>query len=517
MKHQYKFLSILLVAGLMTACSSEEPQGNQLPTGQYPLKVTATVGAPQSRSIGKDSWTGDCSETFGVRIGENGRVAKYVITDATGKAEAASGTTPLYWDNTAQTAVSAWLPCEPQTDVDISDQSTGFAAFDYLTAIAEGQSYLAPVSLQFKHKMAKVRCILKPGKGITEADLTSATVKFAGYTSATFAEGILTGSGSGWITPASDREALLIPQDMTGKEFISIEMGGNEYVYTPSNDNAGLIKEGLLHQYSITVNANGIEVSAVTGGEWTDGGEEDVPAEDVVETYSAEQLKIGDYFYADGTFSDGGLRYRLADGTFLAKDPTPVTGKNPVGIVYHLRNESSASDECVYTEFDSKLPTGYILSLDEFQGRFINSNPDRDDQTPKDKINGYKYTAWYYERYSPNHSLYAIEWSRGLAVVSSSDVCKFTPWYIPSFKEYDILRTKYGDKTPVLDLVIKNLAAASGTGISSGFYATCGVMGQNGNYLHVYDLITGRTDAGWGYNAITMNFRYRAVCAFRII
>lgn len=96
MKHQYKLLSILLAAGLLTSCSSDEPQGNKLPEGKYPLQVSASVGAPQSRSVGKDAWAGDGSETFGVRIGAYGKVGKYVITDAVGKAETAPGSNPLY-------------------------------------------------------------------------------------------------------------------------------------------------------------------------------------------------------------------------------------------------------------------------------------------------------------------------------------------------------------------------------------------------------------------------------------
>ncbi len=511
MKHQYKLFSIILAGGLLTACSSDEPQGNQLPDGKYPLQVSATVGAPQSRSVGKDSWTGDGTEFFAVRIGSDGGVAKYVITDATGKAEAAPGTTPLYWDNTDKATVSAWLPYDPQTDMDISDQSAGLARFDYLAATAEGQSYLAPVSLQFKHKMAKVRCILKPGKGITEADLSAATVKFAGYTLATFSEGTLTGSGYGWITPADDREALLVPQNMSGKDFITIEMGGNEYVYTPADDNAGLLKESLLHQYTVTVNANGIEVSTATGGEWADGGSEDVGVTVIYDGTETEP-KPGDYVYSDGTFSDGGLRKAYPDGTLESTDIAPEADKTCVGIVFHLRNYFSPTDVSSYSEFDNLEATGYIVSIDQNSSQWANRNTNGDEGTPNEVINGYKCTEEYYAKYSGSRSLYALEWCRAHASIPAYGNLVYSSWYLPSQLEYKLMRGAGG---AMLSLLEKNLNNASGTVFTDNFHFTSGLMGNWGNYLHLYNPKNGNDAPEWYTNGITATYPYRAVCAFR--
>lgn len=104
----------------------------------------------------------------------------------------------------AKAAVSAWLPYEPQTNVDISDQSEGFAVFDYLAATAESQCYYDPVNLHFNHKMAKVKYILKVGDGLTDEDIADVKVSIGGYTSASFGEGIVYGHGNGWITPTAD-------------------------------------------------------------------------------------------------------------------------------------------------------------------------------------------------------------------------------------------------------------------------------------------------------------------------
>lgn len=367
MKHQYKLSSIILAGGLLTSCSqSDEPGITQLAPGQYPLELSATVDVPQSRSVGKDAWIGDGSETFGVRIGADGTVAKYVITDPTGKAEAATGTTPLYWDNTATATVNAWYPYDSQTDIDISDQSAGFADYDYLYASADGQSYLAPVNLNFTHKMAKVSYVLKAGKGITDADLSTATVKISGYTLANFSEGTLTGSREGWITPTADGEALLVPQNMTGKDFITIEMGDKVYLYTPESDNAGLLKEGLAHQYSITINAGNIEVSAVTGASWGRPLHDEVR---VTAYYDGteSQPKPGDYFYSDGTWSDGGLRKWGADESmeWASPLPDPDNSKTVIGVVFYSGHNVDDSYNYSDTGVNSENCHGYVMALND--------------------------------------------------------------------------------------------------------------------------------------------------------
>lgn len=368
MKHQYIYiLSIVLAGGLLTSCSqSDEPGITQLSPGQYPLELSATVDVPQSRSVGKDAWIGDGSETFGVRIGADGTVAKYVITDPTGKAEAATGTTPLYWDNTATATVNAWYPYDSQTDIDISDQSAGFADYDYLYASADGQSYLAPVNLNFTHKMAKVSYVLKAGKGITDADLSTATVKIAGYTLANFSEGTLTGSREEWITPTADGDAILVPQNMTGKPFIKIEIGDKAYLYTPESDNAGLLKEGLAHQYSITVNAGNIEVSAVTGASWGSPLHDEVR---VTAYYDGteSQPKPGDYFYSDGTWSDGGLRKWGADESmeWASPLPDPDNSKTVIGVVFYSGHNEEDSSNYSDTGIKERNCHGYVMALND--------------------------------------------------------------------------------------------------------------------------------------------------------
>ncbi len=56
----------------------------------------------------------------------------------------------------------------------------------------------------------------------------------------------------------------------------------------------------------------------------------------LVTIYQASDLKFGDYYYSDGTWSDGGLRKLYSDGTTESAEttPPPVPGKTCNGIVY---------------------------------------------------------------------------------------------------------------------------------------------------------------------------------------
>lgn len=56
-----------------------------------------------------------------------------------------------------------------------------------------------------------------------------------------------------------------------------------------------------------------------------------------VAVYVASDLKIGDYFYSDGTTSDGGLRrldFDTGEQTWASPKPTPTSGKTVIGVVF---------------------------------------------------------------------------------------------------------------------------------------------------------------------------------------
>ena len=346
--HIGSWLSVMmLIGGLLSSCNNENIESiNSFPDGKYPLQLTAEVEQPQTRSGGKDAWTGGEE----IRVAMEGMFSsKTYVMDASGNATSKDAENAIYWKNTAEARITAWTQ-DLETDTDISDQSNGYAAFDVLYATAIGR-YDQAVTLRFLHRMAKIEVTLTAGEGITEEELKDATVTIFGDPITHSTAGLVSpgDQSDGEIKPYYDAatkkyEALVPPQDMTGKPFIRISIGSNAFTYTPDTEAAGKFDffGGKRYAYAITVKANGIDVKAVTGATWSDGGEENITSKQV-QLFKADELKIGDYFYSDGTWSDGGLRKRYDDGNVVIADPKPApvltnpkTGasRTVVGIVF---------------------------------------------------------------------------------------------------------------------------------------------------------------------------------------
>ena len=323
----YTFLQAALLL-LFASCSQEETGGvTPLPDGKYPLQLTVEQAQPQTRTGGKDTWTG--GEEIGVLLDGMTDAKKYVM-DASGKAEPADAGNTIYWKNTAEASVQAWYPYRTDSPVNISDQSGGYADFDLLYATARGR-YDQAINLRFNHRMAKVEVTLAAGDDITEEELDGATVKIYGVWEVKFIDGSVNPKEStyGEIKPYHDGatkkfEAVMAPQNTTGKVLIEIGIGGKTFTYTPDTDAVGKLEAGKRYAYTITVKAGGIDVQAVTGGTWVACGEENVTSKKVKQSFTADELKIGDYFYSDGTWSDGGLRKIYTDGSMKIASPKPA-------------------------------------------------------------------------------------------------------------------------------------------------------------------------------------------------
>ena len=331
---------VMLICGVLASCSSEDESTAPLPDGKYPLQLTAEVAQPQTRAGGKDAWTGGEE----IRVSLEGVFGnKTYVMDASGNASPKDADNAFYWKNTDEARVSAWTP-DIESETDISDQSGGYAAFDVLYASAIGR-YDQAINLRFIHRMAKIEVILKAGEGITEEELEGATVTIFGDPLTHSTAGLVApgDQSDGEIKPYYDAatkkyEALVPPQNMTGKPLVRISIGSNDFTYTPETEAAGKFDffGGKRYAYTITVKANGIDVQSVTSGTWVANGEENVTSKRVKQRFTADELKIGDYFYSDGTWSDGGLRKIYADGSMHIDyyKPGPIRGKPVVGIVY---------------------------------------------------------------------------------------------------------------------------------------------------------------------------------------
>lgn len=150
-----------MAAILLAACSQDElaEQGTALPGGEYPLQigsVSITAEAseePWTRVTEKPDGSGSVWQPDdAITVSLDGETATYTYDGSAWTSDA-----PLYWKNTQTAEVTAWYPVVET--VDLSDQSSGLAYV--LKAEVPDATCGEPVSLGFKHQLAKVRVVTK--------------------------------------------------------------------------------------------------------------------------------------------------------------------------------------------------------------------------------------------------------------------------------------------------------------------------------------------------------------------
>ena len=140
-------------------------------------------------------------------------------------------------------------------------------------------------TLVFRHVTAKVVVHLKAGNGVTDDELQRATVTFENLTCTGgninrnngTAEQVLPGIDRitpNEVTPAADEyvrtvRALLPPQNMSGRKFVKIVIGGKTFYYTPAAGEANFFS-GKMYEYRLTVTSEGIKNIDMEegGGTW---------------------------------------------------------------------------------------------------------------------------------------------------------------------------------------------------------------------------------------------------------
>lgn len=382
---------------VLAACSDDTTDNaGRLPDGQYPMTFTTSVdGLTATRAAGTADGAWTATDRIAVRAGNAstaGEVKEYTPSMINGNSATLTSATPFYWQTSGETkTVSAWycgdgstasgksnaeaVPASwaVQADQSVTSSGNAFDAYqqsDFLYAAEKNISFGdADKSLPFAHQTARVVINIKKGEAATDANVISKVIIGYGnnlalsgaYTAPAQGSGATTGtwdiSGSGTMgtitpkvitTPSGNNDilktyaALVIPQDMKDKKFIAVTLtDGNTYYYTPTSTEADL-KSGNQYTYDITVKHGYLDVvTAETDGAWGDGGSTDpVTSKIVAEHFTADDLKIGDYYYSNGKTSDGGYR-KYTDGSFAVLDIKPVltdpstgTERTCIGIVY---------------------------------------------------------------------------------------------------------------------------------------------------------------------------------------
>lgn len=403
----------------LTACSDDTTGDNsRLPDGEYPMTFTAAVdGLTITRAGTADGkWTITDQIAVQVSNAESGNGIKIYAPSGNGNNATLTSDDPFYWQSSDETkTVSAWycgdgttasgkenaekVPTSWSVQPD-QDKGDGYQQSDFLYAAPKDISFGSmDNSLEFTHQTARVVINIKKAEAATEissitkvtigyddnlalsgtysvpteGNATTGTWDISGGTMGTITPKDITASGSSDILKTY--AALVIPQNMSDKKFIAVTLADkNTYYYTPQDTDADL-KSGTQYTYNITVKHGYLEVVTVkTDGVWGDGGTTDpVESKIPVQPFTADDLKIGDYYYSDGTTSDGGYRkYPDDNTTILNIKPVltnPVTGdkRTCIGIVYWVGDITEDN----YGLLDEQFPKGMqglVVSLWDMPG-----------------------------------------------------------------------------------------------------------------------------------------------------
>ena len=295
-------LMLLLCCGFLASCNgNDELTDNLLPEGKYPIEFSSSMYGLTTRATVNNTWEG--GEQVAVSI-----TGAYSVPFTAAADGSLTPNTPIYWQTATQSiTVRAWYPALWSMKADQSTEAN-YKAADFIFAPTTTITYADrnTTNLTFSHKMAKVTTNLIAGTGVT--DLSGATVSFYGHSTGLInsANGTIGPGTAAWVTPfasgTNEYTALLIPQDMTGKQFIRVTLGGGEYFYAPTGTDADL-QAGKAHTYNITIHKTGLTVTA-TIADWTSGGTVNGEAKLPPSTIDLT-AQVGDYTATKNCIIDG--------------------------------------------------------------------------------------------------------------------------------------------------------------------------------------------------------------------
>lgn len=506
------FMLSAAVLALAACTQNDWTDSSGLPEGKYPLVIEAGgLESVASRATVDGNWEG----VTDVALQVGAEVKTYTVSASGANKENAmlSSAAPFYWRSRADITVTAWWPYNaadlsmPEVKVK-ADQSSleNFKSSDYIYAHSDAVEFEHP-TLEFTHRTARLTVTLTPGDGINRVE--EATLKFTGLDTE--------GGNPASITPYHTAgtvvyEALVAPQTIAqGTAFITVTLNGTTYSYVP--DAAIELAAGSRYNYTVKVNAKGLELEEVSGGAWTDSN----ASEDVYTFYKSDYSKaeLGDYITTDGKLIDGDAASRLTDEIkaqivavvfWTPKQTTSEGRKTPASLKDDLIMSDEHSDcthglavalkDATYDGSGDMVWQNSYESVAAFQNGDDKFNPEKTKfksivsgdgaEDPMNYILGYQNTVVLraYNTYCQTNakSDYIV---RPVAAIDEFAInnpapANSTGWFLPSPKELHILCYKDVDNivnnsgTDTRDIINSSLTAVGGDGLKNEFYWSSG-------------------------------------------
>lgn len=269
-------------------------------------------------------------------------------------------------------------------------------------------------------------------------------------------------------------EAIIVPQAVGASgetPFIEVHLQtvNNARLYYKVKNKE--FKSGYKYTYHITVLEDRLDIIEIVsdGNNWAAGKNNDVISivKDTESGYGKDDLKPCDYYYADGTWSDGGYR-KYTDGTSSTVNAKPNPDKNLIGLVFYVGNVAKddaalktkigetteigkhglvvaltdAKKSCFRKEIGGYKKVNIWIEEQEETFPYIGITSNRD--AVEDNINkilGYNNTMAC-KAYNIANSSYPVTAVQAVEnYTTRPDAGKNSGWYLPSPKELSLLST----------------------------------------------------------------------------
>lgn len=275
-------LGIVLSLSILQSCQNDETNIIQNEVNNKGITFSSIIDDAQNSRAYDTSW--EANDVIGVFMLANSdkNVLDTNIPYATSKGDGyfVSQNSPIYYpeDNSAVDFI-AYYPYSETIDyknypINLSNQ-TKQNAIDLMTAVnLTNRQLTSPQgNLQFKHLLAKLVLNLKSTSGSSLKGIKASISGLKVKGTANLSDGTITPSGEATTfslfinEKATQAEAILLPQDLSGKLKIKLELNGQSKEI--ETEIAGSIEQGNKYIYNVNVNYQGGEITTDPQAKYT--------------------------------------------------------------------------------------------------------------------------------------------------------------------------------------------------------------------------------------------------------
>lgn len=274
-------LGIMLSLGILQSCQNDETNIIQNEVNNKGITFSSIIDDAQNSRAYDTSW--EANDVIGVFMLANSDKLATNIPYVTSKGDGyfVSKNSPIYYpeDNTPVDFIAYYPYNENINDynsysIDLSDQ-TQQSAIDLMTAVnLTNRQLTSPQgNLQFKHLLAKLVLNLNSTSGSSLKGIKASISGLKVKGTANLSDGTITPSGevttfSLFINEeATQAEAILLPQDLSGNLKIKLELNGQSKEI--NTEISGSIEKGYKYIYNVNVNYQGGEITTDPQAKYT--------------------------------------------------------------------------------------------------------------------------------------------------------------------------------------------------------------------------------------------------------